>query len=182
MTKTHDYLQYYLQLTLLLRITIFAKINSEYNIKYSWGKTGPNIKNLSWKIQLIHGTLRHSNEKKNVKVDKMIYSLFMAPCDLIHLTFSSVSIHAHKTGSWCLFSKFRKSTPVFFYGTRPRLERWNVTAYPFALTKSCTARDLKFTNSFRWLISLDHLRVDINLYMYKGKLVPHARGHSPTVS
>ena len=29
MTKTHDYLQYYLQITLLLRITIFAKLNSE---------------------------------------------------------------------------------------------------------------------------------------------------------
>ena len=29
MTKTHDYLQYYLQITLLLKITIFAKINSE---------------------------------------------------------------------------------------------------------------------------------------------------------
>ena len=33
MAKTHDHLQYYLQITSLLRTTIFAKINSEYNIK-----------------------------------------------------------------------------------------------------------------------------------------------------
>ena len=33
-TVTHDYLQYYIQLTLLLKITILAKINSKQNTKY----------------------------------------------------------------------------------------------------------------------------------------------------
>ena len=46
-TITQDYLQYYiLQLTLLLRITIFR-----VNYKIFLRETSPNVKNLSWKIK-----------------------------------------------------------------------------------------------------------------------------------
>ena len=79
MTKTQDYLQYYLQLTLLIRNNLFAKV--KFRIKYKmflWEPT-PNITNWGWKIQFVHWQPANSipfKRNKNVKIDKTIYSSY----------------------------------------------------------------------------------------------------------
>ena len=53
-TITHGCLRYYLQLTLVMRINVLAKINSRIKYKVFLTETNPNIKDLTWKIQFMH--------------------------------------------------------------------------------------------------------------------------------